>query len=280
MASSRRRRTTSPRLERSDGHDDPWRPGSGRDRSGTRHRAGRRSARGQHNTSIIGVDIAEAEETRGLVRANATHWLGIIADASSPGNVARVAEQALARFGRCDILVNNAGVFPACAFNELSFDEWRKVLATNLDSQFLMSQGFVPPMKERGWGRIVNFTSSSVQLATERTAAYKASKMGTIGLTRGMAADLGNTASPSTLPVPQRCQSLAHANAWRPVVAECCGQARCDGSGPGDQASCRAWRRRGACPVPDWRRVSFRRRPDDRGGWRVDLFLNRLTRCR
>lgn len=158
--------------------------------------------------TIIGVDLAEASETRGLVEGCGAEWLGLVADVSSPADVAGVAEQALARFGRCDIVVNNAGIFPSCAFDELTFDAWRKVLAVNLDSQFLVSQAFVPAMKERGWGRIVNLTSGSVQLATENTAAYKASKMGTIGLTRGMSADLGkygitvNAASPSLTRTP------------------------------------------------------------------------------
>ena len=158
--------------------------------------------------AIVGVDITEAVETRALVESSAAEWLGIVADVSSPGDVTRVREEALARFGRCDILVNVAGIFPACPFDELSFDAWRKVLDVNLDSQFLMSQAFVPSMKEKGWGRIVNFTSGSVQLSVPNMAAYKASKMGAIGLTRGMAADLGqygitvNAASPSFTRTP------------------------------------------------------------------------------
>ncbi len=158
--------------------------------------------------SVVGVDIAEAGETRTLVETVRAEWLGIVADVSAPSDVSRVAEEVLARFGKCDILVNNAGIFPACAFEELSFEAWRRVLAVNLDSQFLMSRAFVPSMKERGWGRIVNMTSGSVQLSAEKIAAYKASKMGTIGLTRGMSADLGrygitvNAASPSLARTP------------------------------------------------------------------------------
>ena len=157
---------------------------------------------------VVGVDIAEAEETRALVEAQGARWLGITGDVSSPDDVRRIAERVLLHFGTCDILVNNAGIFPACAFEELSFEAWRKVFAVNLDSQFLMSQAVVPAMKAGGWGRIVNFTSGSVQLATENTTAYKASKMGAIGLTRAMSADLGkygitvNAASPSLTRTP------------------------------------------------------------------------------
>ena len=65
--------------------------------------------------SVVGVDIAEAEETRGLVGATGADWLGIVADVSSPGDVSRLAEETLSRFGKCDIVVNNAGIFPAYA---------------------------------------------------------------------------------------------------------------------------------------------------------------------
>jgi NAD(P)-dependent dehydrogenase (short-subunit alcohol dehydrogenase family) len=158
--------------------------------------------------AVVGADIADCGETQALVEACGAEWLGILADVSSPGDVARLAREVLARFGRCDILVNNAGIFPTCAFDDLSFEEWRKVLSVNLDSQFLVSKAFVPSMKQGGWGRIVNFTSGSVQLATENTTAYKASKMGIIGLTRAMSADLGkfgitvNAASPSMTRTP------------------------------------------------------------------------------
>jgi NAD(P)-dependent dehydrogenase (short-subunit alcohol dehydrogenase family) len=158
--------------------------------------------------TVVGVDLIDAEETGRLVAASSTDWLSIIADVSSPDGVAGVADQVLKRFGRCDILVNNAGIFPACPFDEMSFEAWRNIISINLDSQFLMSRAFVPAMKERGWGRIVNMTSGSVQLVNENTSAYKASKMGTIGLTRGMSADLGkygitvNAASPSLTRTP------------------------------------------------------------------------------
>jgi NAD(P)-dependent dehydrogenase (short-subunit alcohol dehydrogenase family) len=172
--------------------------------------------------AVVGVDITNCDDTRALVEACGANWLGIVADVSSPSDVGQLTSEVTARFGRCDILVNNAGIFPMCAFDDLTFEEWRRVLAVNLDSQFLMSKALVPSMKVGGWGRIVNFTSGSVQLATENTAAYKASKMGIIGLTRAMSADLGkfgitvNAASPSLTRTPG---ILASANASQKLDA-------------------------------------------------------------
>ena len=81
-------------------------------------------------------------------------------------------------------------------------------MAVNLDSQFLMSKAFLPSMKDSGWGRVVNFTSGSILVPAPNLAAYKASKMGAIGLTRAMSADLGkygitvNAVSPALTPTP------------------------------------------------------------------------------
>ena len=62
--------------------------------------------------------------------------------------------------GRIDVLVNNAGIYPHTPFEELTFAEWRRVLATNLDSVFLCSHAVFPAMKARGYGRIVNISSA------------------------------------------------------------------------------------------------------------------------
>jgi 3-oxoacyl-[acyl-carrier protein] reductase len=152
---------------------------------------------------VIGIDLNDSGETGEQVNAEGGEWLGLTADVSSPAQVNTAAEAALGRFGDVHILINNAGIYPKCAFDDLTFEEWRRVLAINLDSQFLVSKAFVPSMKKHGWGRIVNMTSGSVQIARDNLTAYKASKMGSIGLTRAMASDLGryginvNAASPS-----------------------------------------------------------------------------------
>ena len=73
------------------------------------------------------------------MEATRAEWLRVVADMSSPTDVARLAEATLWRFGKCDIVINNAGIFPVYAFDDLSFDAWRRVISMNLDSQFLVS---------------------------------------------------------------------------------------------------------------------------------------------
>jgi NAD(P)-dependent dehydrogenase (short-subunit alcohol dehydrogenase family) len=96
----------------------------------------------------------------------------------------------LARFGHADILVNNAGINVRKSFDEISLLEWNQVLATNLTSVFLMCRSFVPQMKGRGYGRIINVTSTLSHVSLPQRSAYSASKAGLLGLTKALALEL------------------------------------------------------------------------------------------
>jgi NAD(P)-dependent dehydrogenase (short-subunit alcohol dehydrogenase family) len=93
--------------------------------------------------------------------------------------------------GRIDVLVNNAGIYPHRPFEELTYAEWRHVLAVNLDSAFLCTHAVYPAMRERGYGRIVNVSSSTFFIGYPGLAAYIASKGGIIGFTRALASEAG-----------------------------------------------------------------------------------------
>jgi NAD(P)-dependent dehydrogenase (short-subunit alcohol dehydrogenase family) len=115
------------------------------------------------------------------------------------------------KFGRADIVVNCAGIYPQLDFAAMTFADWRKVMAINLDGTFLVTAAFVPGMRARKWGRIVNLASSTFGSVTTGFAHYVASKGGIIGFTRGLAGDVaadgitvnaiapGLTRSPGTL---------------------------------------------------------------------------------
>ena len=97
----------------------------------------------------------------------------------------------LAAEGRIDVLVNNVGIYPHRPFEELTYAEWRHVLAVNLDSVFLCTHAVYPAMRERGYGRIVNVSSSTFFIGYAGLAAYIASKGGIIGFTRALASEAG-----------------------------------------------------------------------------------------
>ena len=117
--------------------------------------------------------------------------LACTCDASSPESVKALAADVTEHFGRCDILINCAGIFPNQPFDEMTFADWRRVLAINLDSVFLMSSAFVPGMKHQRWGRIVNIASSTLGSVVSGFAHYMASKAGIVGITRALASELG-----------------------------------------------------------------------------------------
>jgi pyridoxal 4-dehydrogenase len=119
-------------------------------------------------------------------------WPVLSCDVTREGEIQALADQVHRDFGAPDILVNNAGIYPVGALEETSLEEWRRVMAVNLDSVFLMSRTFVPAMKQNHFGRIVNIASNTFHAGIfPNYSAYVASKGGVIGFTRALASELG-----------------------------------------------------------------------------------------
>jgi len=116
--------------------------------------------------------------------------LTITADVSDPDEVARAIDETTRRFGRLDALVNNAGVAEFASVADTDFALWRRVMATNLDGVFLMSQAAIPLLAEQG-GAIVNIASISGLRASTLRTAYGTSKAAVIQLTLQQAVELG-----------------------------------------------------------------------------------------
>ncbi len=136
------------------------------------------------------ADLANAAETVAAVEAAGRKARAYDCDVASPDSVAALGAAVLDDFGRCDILVNNAGIYPNVPFDDISFEDWRRVMSINLDALFLTAKAFVPDMKARGWGRIVNMSSSTFATPVAGYAHYIPSKGGAVGFTRALATDL------------------------------------------------------------------------------------------
>jgi len=117
--------------------------------------------------------------------------IAVPADVADQDQVDAMVEKAMATFGRVDILVNNAGLRRLSPFTEMSLEEWRAVSAVNLDGPFYCCKAVVPGMISAGFGRIINVSGLNAFKGRAGWAHVSASKMGAIGLTRALAAELG-----------------------------------------------------------------------------------------
>ena len=131
--------------------------------------------------------LAHAEQTLN----QAGRVLALDCDVSQPDQVAAATARTAAHFGRIDALVNNAGVAVFKPTLDTTFDDWRSVMATNLDGAFLCTQALAPEMLKTGGGAVVNIASISGLRASTLRVAYGTSKAALIHLTKQHATELG-----------------------------------------------------------------------------------------
>ena len=119
--------------------------------------------------------------------------IAVIGNVASAVDVQRMFTDIIAKFGRLDVLVNNAGIVLQGPFWEISEADWDKIMAVNLKSVFLCCKAAAPYLREQRSGKIINISS----VAGKRgggllgNSAYAASKAGVMGLTKGLARELG-----------------------------------------------------------------------------------------
>jgi len=119
--------------------------------------------------------------------------VAIQANVSVAAEVERLDAEAQKSMGTIDILVNNAGIARQQPLEQVTEADWDELIDVNLKSCFLVTQAFVPAMRMRKWGRIINISSVAAQIGGVVGAHYAASKAGMLGLThyyaRYLAAD-------------------------------------------------------------------------------------------
>ncbi len=113
----------------------------------------------------------------------------VVADLANLASIDEVATHVRSKFGSPDILVNAAGVNTRQKADDVTLEAWQLTLNLNLSTPFFLAKAFLPAMKEKAWGRIVNFASLQSFRAFAGGIAYGSSKGGVAQLTRAMAQD-------------------------------------------------------------------------------------------
>jgi NAD(P)-dependent dehydrogenase (short-subunit alcohol dehydrogenase family) len=136
-------------------------------------------------------DEAAAKSAAGEIAALGRRAITVAADVAKSAEARRLVGEAERALGPIDVLVNNAAIFPRAPFLELTESMWDAVLNTNLKATFVCSQETARRMvAAKRPGVIINLSSGAPYRGSMRATAYMASKLGIVGLTRGMAREL------------------------------------------------------------------------------------------
>jgi NAD(P)-dependent dehydrogenase (short-subunit alcohol dehydrogenase family) len=140
--------------------------------------------------ALVGRDRERLDATAADAAKLGADAAVFLADVAEEEQVRSLEQQVAARFSRVDILINNAGINLRKPLVDFTLEEWRRVMETNVTSVFLMCRAFLPLMRGRGFGRIVNLTSIMSHVSIPGRTAYSASKTALLGLTRALALEL------------------------------------------------------------------------------------------
>ena len=140
--------------------------------------------------ALVARDAASLNETAQQVRAAGGIAHVYVADVADEAHVSKLEAEVRQSAGPISILINNAGMNLRKPITDFTLEEWNRVINTNLTSVFLMCRAFVPHMKGRGYGRIINMTSIMAHVSLPERTAYSATKTALLGVTRALALEL------------------------------------------------------------------------------------------
>jgi NAD(P)-dependent dehydrogenase (short-subunit alcohol dehydrogenase family) len=141
--------------------------------------------------AVTARSARELQRTVNAIEAVGGKSVALVADLAEPKEVEQLVVEAAQRLAPPDILINNAGMAEGAALGRTDDTLWDRHLAVNLTAAFWLCRALGPQMASRGWGRIVNVASATVDTGLAYNVAYSASKAGLVGLTRALAAELG-----------------------------------------------------------------------------------------
>lgn len=179
---------------------------------------------------IVTASSARIAERVAELRAEGFEAEGRAADLTDEQQVLELAAWAEARWGRIDVLVNNAGMAmqgspePFAEVATMDLATWNLSLARNLTTAFLLTRAVLPGMQARGYGRIVQISSTTgTRGSNPGEAAYSAAKAGMVGLNMGLALEVAkqgitvNSVAPGWIETASSTEEEAHAASYTPI---------------------------------------------------------------
>ncbi|HUZ74706.1 MAG TPA: SDR family oxidoreductase [Stellaceae bacterium] len=150
-------------------------------------------ALGELGASVIAVGRTESKlrETEALLRANGASCAVLAADVAAEAHVEALCAEVERRWGRLKGLVNNAGDNFVAPIDALSTEQWRRIVAVDLDSVFFMCRAFIPLLLKAPKPAIVNVASTFGVIGHPKMPVYCAAKGGVVSLSRQLAVDYG-----------------------------------------------------------------------------------------
>jgi 3-hydroxybutyrate dehydrogenase len=136
---------------------------------------------------IADLHLAAAEETSAEIKARGADAFAVAMNVADEGQVARGVADTIAKYGKVDILVSNAGIQIVHPLVEFPFEDWKKLLAIQLDGAFLTTKACLKHMYAANYGRVVYMGSVHSKEASKLKAAYVTAKHGLLGLCRVLA---------------------------------------------------------------------------------------------
>jgi NAD(P)-dependent dehydrogenase (short-subunit alcohol dehydrogenase family) len=163
------------------------------------------------------LDEARAAEVADRLVSEGAEAMGVAADVSDAADVSRLVGSTRERFGGVDVLVNNAGVLRRTGILALEEDEWDLVLDVNLKGTYLCTRAVLPAMKEAGWGRVVNISSSAGRsVSTLGGPHYTTAKAAVLGFTRAVAKEM----APFGITLNAVCPGLVNTEMVNEVITD------------------------------------------------------------
>lgn len=137
---------------------------------------------------VVAADLRRelAEQSAQKIREQGGEALALELDVSDPEQAVAIVDKTIAHYGKLDVLVNNAGTDQTLSIEELSIEDWQRVINVNLNGAFYMAKAAFTHMRENNSGYIVNIVSTAAKRAWSDASAYHASKWGLLGFSHAL----------------------------------------------------------------------------------------------